>query len=177
MRSNFAHASMEAVLRIFRINEDKMTFVLGIVVLILSAYVIGGYIKSINKTASSDNISATSTEVQDGAYTIEAGDSLWKIAEDAYGDGYAWTKIYDQNKETIGNNPSMLVKGMKITLPKLEPEKPVEYTVEKGDTMWDISVQFCGDGFQWQQIATNNEIPNPRLIEPGLKLKVLCRRL
>ncbi len=168
---------MEAVLRIFRINEDRMSVILGIVILILSVYVIGGYIKSINSTSSTQNTMSTSTEAQDESYTIEAGDSLWKIAEDAYGDGYAWTKIYEQNKETIGDNPSMLVKGMKISLPKLEPAEPVEYTIQKGDTMWDVAQDLCGDGFQWQQIATANEIQNPRLIEPGLKLKIQCRRL
>mgnify|MGYP001617682452 FL=1 len=154
-----------------------MTLFLGVIILLLGIYVVTGYVRSINKTTDADNTMSTSTQIEDEKYEIAAGDSLWKIAEDAYGDGYKWSEVYEANKETIGSNPSMLVKGMKITLPKLEPEKPVEYTVQNGDTMWDVAQEFCGSGFAWQQIATANEIPNPRLIEPGLRLKIQCRRL
>ena len=51
-------------------------------------------------------------------YTVIAGDHLWKIAVKEYGDGYAWTKIYNANKKMIGNNPSQIEKGMVLILPR-----------------------------------------------------------
>ncbi|MBO1067890.1 MAG: LysM peptidoglycan-binding domain-containing protein [Dolichospermum sp. DEX189] len=34
-------------------------------------------------------------------YTVESGDSLWKIAEEVYGDGTQWTKIYEANRGVL----------------------------------------------------------------------------
>jgi 5'-nucleotidase len=34
-------------------------------------------------------------------YIIAAGDTLWDIAVDIYGDGSRWTEIYEKNKDTI----------------------------------------------------------------------------
>lgn len=50
-------------------------------------------------------------------YLVQKGDYLWKIAVNAYGDGYAWTKIYEANKELI-TNPSVIEPGMLIKLPR-----------------------------------------------------------
>lgn len=52
------------------------------------------------------------------------------------------------------------------------PKTPDEYTVKKGDTLWDISKQFLHDPFKWPAIWNFNEfIANPDLIHPGEKLK------
>lgn len=51
-------------------------------------------------------------------YKVVAGDHLWKIAVKEYGDGYAWTKIYQANKKQIGSNPSEIEKGMVLVIPR-----------------------------------------------------------
>lgn len=51
-------------------------------------------------------------------YTTIKGDHLWDIAVRAYGDGYAWTKIYNANKAKIGNNPNRLFTGVQLALPR-----------------------------------------------------------
>lgn len=48
-------------------------------------------------------------------YTIEKGDSLWKIALRAYGDGYAWTKLAQANGIT---NPNLIYAGNILKLPR-----------------------------------------------------------
>ena len=70
-------------------------------------------------------VSQTKTEVKTAKVTIEGdkyttvkGDYLWSIAVRAYGDGYAWTKIYTANKAKIGNNPSWLFTGVELALPR-----------------------------------------------------------
>lgn len=57
-------------------------------------------------------------QIQSGEYTIVRGDSLWKIAVRAYGDGYQWTKIWESNKVLIGN-PDIIHAGNKLVIPSL----------------------------------------------------------
>lgn len=56
--------------------------------------------------------------VTPGEYTTVKGDSYWKIAVRAYGDGYKWTKIYQANKKLFAN-PNRIFVGAKITVPEL----------------------------------------------------------
>ncbi|MCM1155037.1 MAG: LysM peptidoglycan-binding domain-containing protein [Roseburia sp.] len=53
------------------------------------------------------------TDVQTPPYvlTVEKGDSLWKLAEEHYGDGSRWREIYEYNAETIGDDPSLILPG------------------------------------------------------------------
>jgi len=49
--------------------------------------------------------------------------------------------------------------------------KTSDYTIKKGDTLWDISEAFLKNPFQWPYIWENNAyIRNPDLIFPGNKL-------
>lgn len=60
----------------------------------------------------------TDNKINQGEYKVVRNDSLWKIAVRAYGDGYKWTKIYQENKAKIPN-PGLLEIGMIINIPKL----------------------------------------------------------
>ncbi len=48
-------------------------------------------------------------------YTVKGGDSLWSIAEEAYGDGYSWTRIAKANNIV---NPGLIFSGNKLTIPR-----------------------------------------------------------
>ncbi|HWS48771.1 MAG TPA: LysM peptidoglycan-binding domain-containing protein [Candidatus Methanoperedens sp.] len=48
-------------------------------------------------------------------YKVVSGDNLWKIAVKYYGDGYQWTKIWQDNREKL-YNPDMLEIGMTLTI-------------------------------------------------------------
>lgn len=56
--------------------------------------------------------------IEGGSYTVQKGDSLWKIAVRAYGDGYKWSEIYNSNKDAIGANPGRIFSGTQLTLPR-----------------------------------------------------------
>ncbi len=51
-------------------------------------------------------------------------------------------------------------------------EAPEEYTVQAGDSLFDICEQLLGDGNYWPKLwATNPEVKNPHFIHPGTKLR------
>lgn len=119
-------------------------------------------------------------DVDNGAYEVVKGDSLWRIAENKYGNGFLWTKIASENKLTNG---SVIEVGQKLSLPiiseaeiKLVP-KPVvveNYQVKRGDSLWSIAVSQMGNGYKWTQIwnLNKNKIGNPDRLEIGMMLKL-----
>jgi LysM domain len=57
-------------------------------------------------------------------YTVQPGDSLFSIAQQAYGDGNQWPKIYDANKQVIGNDPNLIRPGEVLYIPPVTPPQP-----------------------------------------------------
>ena len=51
--------------------------------------------------------------------------------------------------------------------------KATTYVVRRDDTLWHISKRYTGDPFNYPLIADNNRIPNPDLIYPGQKIRVV----
>lgn len=50
-------------------------------------------------------------------YTVQAGDTLWDIAQRAYNDPEDWDTIYDANKQVIGNNANLIKPGQVLQIP------------------------------------------------------------
>jgi len=70
-----------------------------------------------------------------------------------------------------------------LSLPAAEDQKTVEYqtgfyyTVQKGDTLWDLSQKFSDTPWQWPELwKENNQIANPHRIYPGERIRLYRRR-
>jgi 5'-nucleotidase len=59
-------------------------------------------------------IAAAAPSAAGGKYTVQKGDTLWKIASTSYGDGKQWQKIASANP---GLSPSTLKAGQQINIP------------------------------------------------------------
>jgi len=55
-------------------------------------------------------------EVKARTYTVQAGDTLGKIAVKFYQDGGRWTEIYEANKAQIAD-PNAIKVGQKLVIP------------------------------------------------------------
>jgi hypothetical protein len=59
----------------------------------------------------------------------------------------------------------------------LEREIGVYYTVQKGDTLWDVSKRFSDSPWQWPDLWKENPyIANPHIINPGERLRLFHKK-
>ncbi len=65
------------------------------------------------------------------------------------------------SEETVGQTP-----------PKPLMTLPATYEVQKGDHLWKIAEKYYGSGYNWVDIAKENQIAEPNLIEVGQKLTI-----
>ena len=49
-------------------------------------------------------------------HEVQKGDALWKIAEQYYGDGKLYPKIFDANRDTL-NDPNLIKIGQRLRIP------------------------------------------------------------
>jgi nucleoid-associated protein YgaU len=65
--------------------------------------------------AQQQNVQATDTQQQQ-TYTVQSGDSLWKIAKNHYGDGSHYMQIFYANRDKI-KDPDMIQVGQELVIP------------------------------------------------------------
>lgn len=56
-------------------------------------------------------------EARVGVHRVKEDETLWSIAEQEYGDGSEWRKIYRANREVVGPDPDRLEVGQVLTVP------------------------------------------------------------
>lgn len=123
-------------------------------------------------------------QTEAGTYTVAKNDSLWKIAQEKFGNGNKWVEIAKANEL---DNPSVIREGQKLTLSgapegqitqeaasttNTDPSSSTSYTVQSGDSLWQIAQDSYGDGNKWTEIAKANSLKNPSIIHSGNQLTI-----
>jgi nucleoid-associated protein YgaU len=107
-------------------------------------------------------------------YVTQAGDNLTTIAEQFYGDGSLWKKIYQANKDVIGNNADLIQAGWTLAIPDGGGAAEADtYVTKAGDTLSGIAERFYGDASQWKRIYEANKTvigPDPDKLGVDLTL-------
>ena len=110
-------------------------------------------------------------------YMINRGDYLSKIAKNEYGDWRKWREIYDHNRDKIGDNPDRIYPYRFLQLLKaaaVAKDCQLEfysYTIESGDTPWNMARNIYGDELAWIIIYMDNQDlvdQNGGIIYPGM---------
>lgn len=184
----FAYMTKKAKKSFFKSKDDVVSMFLGLAVVVA----VGGFmVNFIEKRKGSVDIPGVKNDLKieelsqpkeenlavDEIKVVD-NDSLWKIAEREYGDGFKWVEIAKLNNL---KNPNLIEKGQILKLPQIEKEvaKNIEkedrdYKVVRGDSLWKIAVREYGDGYQWVKIWQDNKakLNSPDELEIGMTLRL-----
>jgi nucleoid-associated protein YgaU len=114
-------------------------------------------------------------------YMIRPDDYLVKIAQNEHDNRSEWRRIYNRNRDHIGENPNLIYPYHEVQLQKLEDEiARWEYdfsvhVVQSGETLWSIAGNKFGDPIAWIVIFLDNrEIlgSDAGILEPGMELRI-----
>ncbi len=189
---------LKKFLKTLKLNEESISMVLGALVIVIVGILIVNYFKDKKGQTTPEALNTTqATQAVAGkSHAVVKGETLWSIAEDAYGSGYNWTDIYKENKL----NKQNLEVGQVLNIPQVAAKQPTitkqaavavkatatpattivakanvpatgsqatTYTVVKGDYLWKIAVKEYGSGYKWVEIARANKLKNPNIIHAG----------
>jgi nucleoid-associated protein YgaU len=75
------------------------------------------------KSGSSSSAASPRPIERELTYTVQKGDSLSKIAQEQYGDGKKWKRIFEANRDQI-NNPDLIHPGQVLKIPSSGENTP-----------------------------------------------------
>ena len=110
---------------------------------------------------------------------VQAGDSLWKLAQQNFGDGLRWHDLVAANPAIV--DPNHIVAGSHIFLPSIASRfrTATSIIVQKGDTLSEIARSHFGHASYWSCIVqANPAVHDANLIYEGqvLLLPASCKR-
>jgi nucleoid-associated protein YgaU len=102
---------------------------------------------------------------------IQAGDTLWELANKYLGHGKSWLVLVAYNPQLT--DPRRIQIGSWVRLPAESPKPPPtrRVRVELGDSLWKLAQDHFGSGGAWGCIArVNPQLENADLLFPGQEL-------
>ena len=102
-----------------------------------------------------NNIAVATPQTGSGFYTVKSGDSLWKIAEAAYGHGHGakYQEIFDANKPLL-KDPDKIFPGQVLRIPQAaDGTAPQASAATQGDGR-RYSLESAHHLSEWTQFST-----------------------
>ncbi len=185
--------TLKNLLKKIKLSERTISAFLGVLVIVAAGALLFDFFQSRSPVNLSNGDENEEKEQQEEVpvvpvlpinHRVSQGENLWRIAEEYYGSGYNWVDIASENSL---RNPSFLLVDQELIIPDVavrwpeaelmaENENRVNtYTVQQGDSLWNIAVAVYDDGYQWTKIYQANETKigqNPGIINPGLVLAI-----
>lgn len=129
---------MKDILKTMKMNENNLSMVLGAVVVVIVGLFVVNYFRKVDTGEITTPAVTTESQKKElpALHTVQAGETLWSIAEDYYNSGYNWIDIQKENGLT---NASVITSGQELRIPNveaklatattvIEPASPVEAT-------------------------------------------------
>jgi len=129
-------------------------------------------------------------------HKVQQNDSLYKIANKYYGDESKWLLIFNANRDKLSDRNSLKI-GTELfipeekniihstkeetTIPTLMQMTEVEdtkssrrHTIQKGDSLYKIALQYYKDGSKWNKILEVNSkiIKNQSSLPVGAEIEI-----
>ena len=184
----FAYMNKILKNRWFKSKDDVVSMFLGLAVVVA----VGGFmVNYIEKRKGNIDVPGVQNDLKieelsqskeqklaENEIRVAENESLWKIAQREYGDGFKWVEIAKLNNL---KNPNVIESGQILKLPQIEKvvaktevKEDREYQVIKGDSLWKIAVREYGDGYQWTKVWQDNKskLNSPDKLEIGMNLRL-----
>ena len=129
---------------------------------------------SVIKAAGLNGFSAASTDTSDTSaqrtYTVQKGDSFWRIAKTQLSDGSRYKELAEYNGMAVTDT---IYAGQVLKLPGTSDTSVQRtYTVQKGDSFWRIAKTQLSDGSRYKELAEYNGMAVTDTIYAGQVLKL-----
>ena len=76
-------------------------------------------ISEVEEPVVAEEVTAAEPADEGRTYTVQAGDTLWAIAQEMYGSGNKYMKIFEANTSIL-DNPDKIFPGQKLVIPDIE---------------------------------------------------------
>lgn len=171
---------------------------LGALVIVIGGILIVNFLAKKRTEGTLPPIEVTQEEGLLATHVVSKGEDLWRISEKYYGTGYNWVDIARENNL---ENPDAISEGQVLKIPivskpqtkeetptpetkeiaeitpsptynPLAVQEGLRHKVQKGENLWKIAEKYYNSGYNWVDIAKENNLKNPNLIEVDQELTI-----